>query len=75
MAKRIVAGLGVVLCLALLALWRFGLVGGLPSAKAEVQAQPAPPGVPVTAGVVVAQDVPKLLHGIGTVQALSLIHI
>jgi multidrug efflux system membrane fusion protein len=75
MAKRIVAGLGVVLCLALLALWRFGLVGGLPSAKAEVQAQPAPPGVPVTAGVVVAQDVPKLLHGIGTVQAFNAVAV
>ena len=54
MVKRIFAGLGVLACLALLVLWRFGFDGGAPVARAQV----APPGIPVTAGVVIAQDVP-----------------
>ena len=67
MAKRIFAGLGVLLCLGLLALWRLDVASGLPSARAQV----APPEVPVTAGVVTAQDVPQILRGIGTVQAFN----
>ena len=41
------------------------------------QAAPqAPPAVvPVTAGTVVAQDVPALLHGIGTVQAYNIVTV
>lgn len=71
MAKRIFAGLGVVLCLALLGLWWFGLGGGPPQATAQV----APPAVPVTAGVVTARDVPQFLQGIGTVQAFNTVTV
>jgi multidrug efflux system membrane fusion protein len=38
-------------------------------------AQDAPPAIPVTIGVVTAQDMPVLLHGIGTVQAFNTIAI
>jgi len=36
---------------------------------------PAAPGIPVTAGKVVAQDVPVFLNGIGTVQAYNMVTI
>jgi multidrug efflux system membrane fusion protein len=71
MAKRVFAGLGVVLCLALVALWRFGLGSGLPTAKAQL----APPEIPVTAGVVTTRDVPQFLQGIGTVQAFNTVTV
>jgi len=71
MIKRILAGLVVLACLVLLVLWRFGLDGGAPVASAQVP----PPGIPVTAGVVTAQDVPQFLQGIGTVQAFNAVAI
>lgn len=47
-----------------------------PSPPAAAQAPPAqPPGVPVSAGTVVAADVPIILHGIGTVQASNMVTI
>jgi multidrug efflux system membrane fusion protein len=42
---------------------------------APVAAQERAPAIPVTVGVVSAQDVPVLLHGIGTVQAFNTIAI
>src|SRR5499427_2769081 len=42
---------------------------------APVAAQEPAPAIPVTLGVVSAQDVPVLLHGIGTVQAFNTIAI
>jgi len=42
---------------------------------APVAAQEPAPAVPVTLGVVTTQDVPVLLHGIGTVQAFNTIAI
>jgi multidrug efflux system membrane fusion protein len=71
MAKRLIAGLGGLLCLALLAVWWFTPGGSVPAA----QAQTAPPEIPVTAGVVVAQDVPQYLQGIGTVQAFNAVAV
>src|ERR1700722_437970 len=71
MAKRINAGLGGLLCLALLAVWRFTSGDGVPLAHAQT----APPEVPVIAGVVVAQDVPQYLQGIGTVQAFNTVAV
>jgi membrane fusion protein, multidrug efflux system len=71
MAKRVFAGLGVFVCLALLALWRLGLGSGMPAAKAQF----APPEIPVTAGVVVARDMPQYLEGIGTVQAYNTVTV
>ena len=71
MAKRIIACLGGLLCLALLATWRFIPGGGVPAAHAQT----AQMEVPVTAGVVVAQDVPQYLQGIGTVQAFNAVAV
>jgi membrane fusion protein, multidrug efflux system len=71
MAKSVIAGLGGLLCLALLGAMRFTIGNSVPPA----QAQGAPPEVPVTAGVVVAQDVPQYLHGIGTVQAFNAVAV
>ncbi|HEY1934494.1 MAG TPA: efflux RND transporter periplasmic adaptor subunit [Acetobacteraceae bacterium] len=70
MAKRLLAGVGLVLCVAAVALWRLDF-DVAPTAKA----QPAPPEVPVTPGVVVARDVPQYLQGIGTVQAFNTVTI
>jgi multidrug efflux system membrane fusion protein len=71
MAKRIIAGLSGVLCVALLVVWRFAPGQGVPAAYAQT----APPEVPVTAGVVAAQDVPQYLQGIGTVQAYNAVAV
>ncbi len=71
MAKRIFAGLSVLLCLALLGLWWLDLGSGPPHAAAQA----APPEVPVTAGVVTARDVPQFLQGIGTVQAFNTVTV
>lgn len=70
MAKRVLAGIGLVLCVAAAALWRFDF-DVAPTAKA----QPAPQDVPVTPGVVVARDVPQYLQGIGTVQAFNTVTV
>ncbi len=71
MARRIVAGLGGMLCLGLLGLWWLGIGAGVPHAAAQV----APSAIPVTEGVVTAQDVPQYLEGIGTVQAFNMVTI
>ena len=71
MARRIVAGLGVMLCLGLLGLWWLNIGAGVPRAAAQV----APSEIPVTAGVVTAQDVPQYLEGIGTVQAFNMVTV
>jgi len=73
MAKRIIAGLGVLLCVAVFVAWRLDLGGPTPDARAQAAAPP--PGIPVTAGVVTAQDVPRYLQGIGTVQAFNTVTI
>ena len=71
MAKRLFAGFGVLLCLALLGLWWLDFGSG----PLHAVAQGAPPEVPVTAGVVTAQDVPQFLQGIGTVQAFNMVTV
>jgi len=71
MAKRLFAGFGVLLCLALLGLWWLDLGSGPPHATAQI----APPAIPVTQGVVTAQDMPVFLQGIGTVQAFNTVTI
>jgi multidrug efflux system membrane fusion protein len=66
--------IGVVVVLALAAsivVWR--LSSGVEAPQAG--AQTPPPGIPVTAGTVVARDVPAFLHGIGTVQAYNSVAI
>jgi membrane fusion protein, multidrug efflux system len=53
------------------AVWYLGLAAEAP----PVRAQSAPPAIPVTAGTVVAADVPIYLEGIGTVQAYNTVAI
>lgn len=71
MAKRIFAGLVVLLGLGGLAVWHFAPRAGVPGARAQT----APPAVPVTVGTVTARDVPRYLQGIGTVQAYNSVAI
>jgi membrane fusion protein, multidrug efflux system len=71
MAKRLFAGFGVLLCLALLGLWWLDLGRGPPHAAAQV----APAEIPVTPGVVTAKDMPEYLQGIGTVQAFNTVTV
>ena len=71
MLKRALGGVCLLVLLAALALWRLGPV----AQPTGAQAQPAPPAVPVTPGVVAASDVPAFLQGIGTVQAYNTVTI
>jgi multidrug efflux system membrane fusion protein len=59
------------LCLGLLGLWWLNIGAGVPRAAAQV----APSAIPVTEGVVTAQDVPQYLEGIGTVQAFNMVTV
>ena len=69
---RRAAGVAAILLVAaaLLAYWH-GFGGNGPQATAQVQA----PAVPVTAGTVLAQNVPVYLQGIGTVQAYNMVSV
>lgn len=70
MRRAIGAALILVLVAAVVVGWH-RLGGNGPQATAQTQ----PPAVPVTAGTVVAQNVPVFLHGIGTVQAYNTVAI
>ena len=71
MKSRLVALIvGVALAAGGVALWATR-DRGAPTATAQ---EPSP-AIPVTVGVVSAQDMPVLLHGIGTVQAFNTIAI
>jgi membrane fusion protein, multidrug efflux system len=64
MKGRAVGALALV-ALAALALWRFEFRGAPPNAAAHG----IPPSIPVTAGTVVARDVPVVMHAVGAVEA------
>ena len=64
MKGRAVGALAVA-ALAVLAVWHFEFDSAPPKAVAQGVA----PGIPVTAGTVVARDVPEVVHAIGTVEA------
>jgi membrane fusion protein, multidrug efflux system len=71
MVRRAI-GAGVILALAAMAvIWRLGLGTQAPPAAAQT----SPPPIPVTAGTVLAEDVPVLLRGIGTVQAYNMVAV
>jgi membrane fusion protein, multidrug efflux system len=74
MAKRVIAGLGVLVCLTLLAFWRLGAGDDGLSERARAAPEEMRE-VPVTAGVVTARDVPRILRGIGTVQAFNTVTV
>lgn len=71
MSRRAWGGIGLLLLLAAVAVWRFGLN----TEPAGAKAHEAPPEVPVTPGVVTARDVPDYLQGIGTVQAFNTVMV
>ncbi len=69
--RRAVGAAAVAVLFAAAAIWWSNFGGRAPPAAAQI----APPVVPVTAGTVVARDVPVLLHGIGTVQAYNTVTV
>jgi multidrug efflux system membrane fusion protein len=71
MVRRMIGAGAVVALAAMAVIWRLSLGADVPHAAAQAPA----PGVPVTAGIVAAEDVPVFLHGIGTVQAYNTVAI
>ncbi|HEX3864603.1 MAG TPA: efflux RND transporter periplasmic adaptor subunit [Stellaceae bacterium] len=76
MRKGFVAGGFVVLAMSAAATLPQWLEPAGPAVAAETPVPPpVSPGVPVTAGTVVAADVPVILNGIGSVQAYNMVTI
>jgi multidrug efflux system membrane fusion protein len=71
MVKRAIGAVVVIMLAGLVVVWRLG--SGTEAPQAAAQTPPA--GIPVTAGTVLAQDVPVFLQGIGTVQAYNMVSI
>jgi membrane fusion protein, multidrug efflux system len=71
-SKQAVGAAAVAVLVGVVAIWWSSFGGNGPQAMA--QAGP-PNGIPVTAGTVVARDVPVLLRGIGTVQAYNMVTV
>jgi len=69
--RRAIGAAAILFVAGALVIWGHNFGGSGPQAAAQVPA----PAVPVTAGTVVAQDVPVFLHGIGTVQAYNMVAI
>jgi membrane fusion protein, multidrug efflux system len=70
MVRRAIGAAAIVL-VAAVAIWWHTLGTEVPVARAQAPA----PGIPVTAGTVVAKDVPVFLNGIGTVQAYNMVTV
>ena len=71
MLRRAIIPVLLVFTAAILVFWLHDTGGNGPHAAAQT----APPLVPVTAGTVVAQNVPVFLRGIGTVQAYNTVAV
>jgi multidrug efflux system membrane fusion protein len=71
MVKRAIGAVVIIALVALVVIWRLGFATQTPPAAAQTPSQ----AIPVTAGTVIAQDVPVFLHGIGTVQAYNSVSI
>jgi membrane fusion protein, multidrug efflux system len=71
MIRRALGAAAIVVTVAALLVWWHGFGGNGPRATAQTAA----PLVPVTAGTVVAQNVPVYLQGIGTVQAYNMVTV
>jgi multidrug efflux system membrane fusion protein len=67
MVRRAIAAVAIVIVAAALVIWWHSFGAEAPMARAQT----APPAIPVTAGTVVAKNVPVFLNGIGTVQAYN----
>jgi membrane fusion protein, multidrug efflux system len=72
MSIRAFAAVAVAALIGVAAVWGSHFGGNGPQAAAQVG---PPVVVPVTAGTVVAQDIPVLLRGIGTVQAYNMVTV
>jgi membrane fusion protein, multidrug efflux system len=68
MNRRISGACVVAVAIAAASVWQF-------SAPHEAMGAPAAPGVPVTATAAKVQDVPEILRGLGSVEALSVVEI
>ena len=71
MIRRLFGLFAITAVAAIVAIWQLGSSLEAPPAAAQTP----PPGIPVTAGTVAAQDVPVFLNGIGTVQAYNMVAI
>lgn len=71
MVRRAIGAAVIVVLAALAAGWWMGFGTQTPPAAAQTPA----PAIPVTAGTVAAEDVPVLLHGIGTAQAYNMVAV
>jgi multidrug efflux system membrane fusion protein len=71
MVRRAIGAAVIVALAAIVAIWRLSLGTDAPPAAAQTP----PPGIPVTAGTVVAEDIPVFLHGIGTAQAYNTVAV
>ena len=71
MARRAIGLAAIIFVTAALVIWWHGFGGNGPRAKAQTPT----PLVPVTAGTVIAQNVPVYLQGIGTVQAYNMVAV
>jgi len=71
MVRRLVGAAGIIALAAIAVIGWLSPGIGVPQATAQT----AGPVVPVTAGIVVTEDVPVFLYGIGTVQAYNMVAI
>src|SRR5215475_5863909 len=71
MIRRAIGGAVFLTVIVMIAIWRLSSGTEAPRAAAQTPA----PGIPVTAGSVLAQNVPVFLQGIGTVQAYNMVAI
>jgi multidrug efflux system membrane fusion protein len=71
MARRAIGAAAILAAAALVVIWRVSPGDHVSHAIAQMP----PPGVPVTAGTVVARDMPVFLNGIGTVQAYNTVAV
>ncbi len=71
MIRRAIGAAAILLVAATVVIWWLGFGSEPPAARAQAPT----PAVPVTAGTVVAKDVPVFLNGIGTVQAYNMVTV
>ena len=71
MMRRAIGGAVFLAVVVMIVIWRLNSGTEAPKAAAQTPA----PGIPVTAGSVVSQNVPVFLQGIGTVQAYNMVAI
>src|SRR5271169_101814 len=71
MMRRAIGAVAIILVAVAVVIWWRSSGSEAPAARAQTVA----PSIPVTAGTVVAKDVPVFLNGIGTVQAYNMVTV